>query len=98
VRSPEAVRFTRRRAAAVIAHHYEVSNRFHELVLGRSMAYTCAMFPTTNTSLEDAQTEKFDLVCRKLDPRPGQCLLDVGAGWGCLVRHAAAHYWVSAVV
>jgi len=90
-------RHTRRRDAAAIAHHYDVSDRFYELVLGRSMAYSCAVFPTADTSLDDAQAEKFDLVCRKLDLRPGQCLLDVGAGWGGLVRHAAAHYGVNAV-
>ena len=86
-----------RRDAAAIAHHYDISNRFYELVLGRSMAYSCAVFPSANTSLDDAQTEKFDLVCRKLDLRPGQSLLDVGAGWGGLIRHAAAHYGVKAV-
>jgi cyclopropane-fatty-acyl-phospholipid synthase len=90
-------RHSRRRDAAAIAHHYDVSNRFYELVLGRSMAYSCAVFPTSDTSLDDAQAEKFDLICRKLDLRPGQCLLDVGAGWGGLIRHAAAHYGVSAV-
>ena len=90
-------RHSKRRDAAAIAHHYDVSNRFYELVLGRSMAYSCAVFPTPDTSLDDAQAEKFDLVCRKLDLRPGQRLLDVGAGWGGLVRHAAAHYGVSAV-
>jgi cyclopropane-fatty-acyl-phospholipid synthase len=90
-------RHTRRRDASAIAHHYDVSNRFYELVLGRSMAYSCAVFPTPDTSLDDAQAEKFDLVCRKLDLRPGQRLLDIGAGWGGMVRHAAAHYGVNAV-
>jgi len=91
------VRHTRRRDAAAIAHHYDVSNRFYELVLGRSMAYSCAVFRSADMPLEDAQAEKFDLVCRKLDLRPGQWLLDVGAGWGGLVRHAAAHYGVKAI-
>jgi cyclopropane-fatty-acyl-phospholipid synthase len=90
-------RHAKRRDAAAIAHHYDVSNRFYELVLGRSMAYSCAVFPTADTSLDEAQAEKFDLVCRKLDLRPGQRLLDVGAGWGGLARHAAAHYGVNAV-
>jgi cyclopropane-fatty-acyl-phospholipid synthase len=90
-------RHTRRRDAAAIEHHYDVSNRFYELVLGRSMAYSCAVFPTPATMLDDAQTEKFDLVCRKLDLRPGQHLLDIGAGWGGMARHAAAHYGVMAV-
>jgi cyclopropane-fatty-acyl-phospholipid synthase len=90
-------RHSRRRDAAAIAHHYDVSNRFYELVLGPSMAYSCAVFPTAETTLDDAQREKFDLVCRKLDLRPGQRLLDVGAGWGGLLRHAAVHYGVTAV-
>ena len=90
-------RHSRRRDAAAIAHHYDVSNRFYELVLGSSMAYSCAVFETPDTSLDDAQEEKFDLVCRKLDLRPGQSLLDVGAGWGGLVRHAAMYYGVNAV-
>jgi cyclopropane-fatty-acyl-phospholipid synthase len=90
-------RHTKRRDAAAITHHYDVSNRFYELVLGPSMAYSCAVFATPDTPLDDAQTEKFDLVCRKLDLRPGQILLDVGAGWGGLVRHAAAHYGVQAI-
>jgi Mycolic acid cyclopropane synthetase len=88
-------RHGRRRDAAAIAHHYEVSNRFYELVLGPSMAYSCAVFPTADTTLDDAQTEKFDLVCRKLDLQSGQRLLDVGAGWGGLVRHAAVHYGIT---
>lgn len=90
-------RHTRRRDVAAITHHYDVSNRFYELVLGRSMAYSCAVFPTPETSLDEAQEEKFDLVCRKLNLRPGQSLLDVGAGWGGMLRHAAAHYGVNGV-
>ena len=90
-------RHSRARDAASIAHHYDISNRFYELVLGPSMTYSCAIFPTEDSSLETAQAEKVDLICRKLDLRPGQRLLDVGAGWGALVRHAAAHYGVHAL-
>jgi cyclopropane-fatty-acyl-phospholipid synthase len=86
------LRHSRRRDAAAISHHYDVSNRFYELILGPSMAYSCAAFPTADASLEDAQQEKFDLVCRKLDLRPGQRLLDFGGGWGGMIRHAAEHY------
>ena len=90
-------RHTRRRDADAITHHYDLSNRFYERVLGPSMVYSCAVFPTAETSLDEAQAEKVDLVCRKLDLRPGQRLLDVGAGWGSLVHHAAEHYGVNAL-
>jgi cyclopropane-fatty-acyl-phospholipid synthase len=81
----------------VIQHHYDVSNRFYSLVLGPSMAYTCAVYADPHVSLEHAQAEKFDLVCRKLDLRPGQRLLDVGCGWGGMVLHATKHYGVTAL-
>jgi cyclopropane-fatty-acyl-phospholipid synthase len=58
------------------------------------MAYTCAVFPSPTSTLEEAQEEKVDLVCRKLDLKPGQRLLDVGCGWGTMVMHAAEHYGV----
>jgi cyclopropane-fatty-acyl-phospholipid synthase len=90
-------RHSKRRDARAISHHYDVSNRFYELVLGPSMAYSCAVFPTPDARLDDAQVEKFDLVCRKLDLRPGQRLLDFGGGWGGMIRHAARHYGVCAV-
>jgi cyclopropane-fatty-acyl-phospholipid synthase len=90
-------RHSRARDAVAISHHYDVSNRFYELVLGRSMTYSCAVFPTEDSSLETAQAEKIDLICRKLDLQPGQRLLDVGAGWGALVRHAAEQYGVHAL-
>jgi len=82
------------RDSLAISHHYDVSNRFYRFILGPSMAYTCAVFPHEDALLEEAQEEKVDLVCRKLDLRSGQRLLDVGCGWGTMVRHAAAHYGV----
>ncbi len=93
----EGLRHSKERDAEVIAHHYDVSNRFYELVLGPSMTYTCAVFPRPDATLEEAQAEKYDLVCRKLDLRPGQRLLDVGCGWGGMVRHAAREYGVRAL-
>jgi cyclopropane-fatty-acyl-phospholipid synthase len=88
---------TKKRDAAAIAHHYDVSNRFYEWVLGPSMAYTCAVFPTEDATLEEAQFSKFDLVCRKLDLKPGMRLLDVGCGWGGMAMHAAEQYGVDVV-
>ena len=74
-----------------------MSNRFYELVLGPSMTYTCACYPTPEASLEEAQAFKYDLVARKLGLRPGMRLLDVGCGWGGMVRHAVTHYGVTAL-
>jgi cyclopropane-fatty-acyl-phospholipid synthase len=101
-RPPEEVRLrgrrhSKRRDAEAIAHHYDVSNAFYEWVLGPSMAYTCAVFPREDATLEEAQFEKFDLVCRKLALEPGERLLDVGCGWGGMVLHAVQHYGVTAL-
>jgi cyclopropane-fatty-acyl-phospholipid synthase len=85
------------RDALAIAHHYDVSNTFYGWVLGPSMAYTCAVYPREDASLEQAQANKFDLVCRKLGLQPGMRLLDVGCGWGGMVRHAVEHYGVTAL-
>ena len=87
----------RNRDANAIKHHYDVSNRFYEMVLGPSMTYTCACYPTDDATLEQAQAHKYDLVARKLDLQPGQRLLDVGCGWGGMVRHAAQNYGVRAL-
>jgi cyclopropane-fatty-acyl-phospholipid synthase len=96
-RVAEGLRHSRRRDAEAIGHHYDVSNAFYERVLGPSMAYTCAVFPKEDSSLEEAQEEKFDLVARKLGLTAGMRLLDVGCGWGGMVRHAVKHYGVTAV-
>jgi cyclopropane-fatty-acyl-phospholipid synthase len=90
-------RHSKSRDAEAIHHHYDVSNRFYSYVLGPSMAYTCAVFPTADATLETAQDEKFDLVCRKLGLQPGMRLLDVGCGWGGLVLHAVKNYGVNAI-
>jgi cyclopropane-fatty-acyl-phospholipid synthase len=88
---------TKQRDAAAISHHYDVSNTFYEWVLGPSMAYTCAVYPTEGATLEEAQFHKFDLVCRKLGLKPGMRLLDVGCGWGGMAMHAAEQYGVEVV-
>jgi cyclopropane-fatty-acyl-phospholipid synthase len=93
----EGFRHSPERDGKVIQHHYDVSNRFYELVLGPSMTYTCAVFSTGTETLEEAQHAKYDLVARKLDLRPGQRLLDVGCGWGGMVRHAAKEYGVRGI-
>lgn len=90
-------RHSKKRDAEAISHHYDVSNTFYEMLLGPSMAYTCAVFPFEGATLEQAQEEKFDLVCRKLDLQPGMKLLDVGCGWGGMVTHAVENYGVEAI-
>ena len=96
-RAVNGLRHSRNRDAQAIHHHYDVSNRFYEMVLGPSMAYTCACYPDDAASLEQAQAHKFDLVARKLGLQPGMRLLDVGCGWGGMVRHAVREYGVTAL-
>src|ERR1700741_4560223 len=90
-------RHSKHRDASAIAHHYDVSNTFYEWVLGPSMAYTCACYPDEDASLEQAQAYKHELVARKLALQPGMRLLDVGCGWGGMVRHAAREHGVKAL-
>jgi len=85
------------RDKAAIQHHYDVSNRFYELLLGPSMVYSCAYFAEPGESLEAAQARKLDRICRKLRLQPGERLLDIGCGWGSLLIHAAREYGVSGV-
>jgi cyclopropane-fatty-acyl-phospholipid synthase len=77
------------RDAEAIHHHYDVSNKFYEWVLGPSMTYTCAVYPTAEATLEEAQENKYRLVFEKLRLQQGHRLLDVGCGWGGMVRYAA---------
>ncbi|GHB40888.1 cyclopropane-fatty-acyl-phospholipid synthase [Streptomyces xanthochromogenes] len=83
---------TRRRDKEAISHHYDVGNDFYELVLGPSMVYSCAYWESPDATLEDAQRDKLDLVCRKLALKEGDRLLDVGCGWGSMAIHAAREY------
>ncbi|GLV89910.1 class I SAM-dependent methyltransferase [Streptomyces virginiae] len=84
-------RHTRGRDRQAVSHHYDVGNDFYERVLGPSMVYSCAYW-TPGSTLERAQHDKLDLVCRKLALKPGDRLLDVGCGWGSLALHAAREY------
>jgi len=77
------------RDAEAIHHHYDVSNAFYEWVLGPSMTYTCAVYPYADATLEEAQENKYRLIFDKLRLKPGDRLLDVGCGWGGMVRYAA---------
>ena len=87
---------SRGRDRAVIAHHYDLSNEFYELILDSSMAYSAGYFADTAHSLATAQAAKLDLICAKLKLESGMRLLDVGCGWGSLILHAAENYGVQA--
>jgi cyclopropane-fatty-acyl-phospholipid synthase len=87
----EGLRHSKTRDAEAIHHHYDVSNTFYEWVLGPSMTYTCACYPNQDATLEEAQEYKYRLVFDKLHLQPGDRLLDVGCGWGGIVRYAAKH-------
>ena len=79
-----------------IHYHYDLSNRFYEIFLDPEMVYSCAYFKAWDNDLATAQTDKLDMICRKLRLKPGESLLDIGCGWGALVCHAARHYGVRA--
>ncbi|MGO4783194.1 class I SAM-dependent methyltransferase [Cryobacterium sp. W22_MBD10_FK3] len=83
------LRHSKTRDSDAVHHHYDVSNTFYEFVLGPSMTYTCACYPHGSASLEQAQENKYRLVFEKLRLTPGDRLLDVGCGWGGMVRYAA---------
>jgi cyclopropane-fatty-acyl-phospholipid synthase len=78
-----------------IAYHYDLSNAFYRLWLDEEMVYTCAYFHRWDDSLDVAQAQKLDMICRKLRLQPGQTMLDIGSGWGALACHAARHYGVA---
>jgi cyclopropane-fatty-acyl-phospholipid synthase len=82
--------------SASISFHYDVSNDFYALWLDEAMVYSCAYFEAPEVSLAQAQQAKLDHICRKLQLKPGERMLDIGCGWGALVIHAARHYGVHA--
>ena len=88
-RVANGLRHSKSRDAEAIHHHYDVSNTFYEWVLGPTMTYTCACYPRAEASLDEAQENKYRLVFEKLRLKPGDRLLDVGCGWGGMVRYAA---------
>jgi cyclopropane-fatty-acyl-phospholipid synthase len=84
-----------RAARENVHHHYDLGNDFYRLWLDDEMIYTCAYFPTPEASLEEAQVAKLDLVCRKLQLKPGEHVIEAGCGWGSLALHMARHYGVT---
>lgn len=77
-----------------IAHHYDLSNDFYQLLLDPAMAYSSGYWTSTDPAygVAEAQRDKLDLVCTKLGLEPGMRMLDVGCGWGSLSLHAAEHF------
>ena len=92
---PSRRRHTKRRDAAAVRHHYDVSNEFFALFLDETMTYSCALFEQGTETLEDAQRAKLELICRKLGLEPGMRMLDIGCGWGSLAIHAAREHGAS---
>ncbi|HEY7878444.1 MAG TPA: cyclopropane-fatty-acyl-phospholipid synthase family protein, partial [Gemmatimonadaceae bacterium] len=91
------LRHSRQRDRAAVRSHYDIGKDFYALWLDREMVYSCAYFQTGTEDIHAAQVAKLDLLCRKLRLRPGERLLDIGCGWGGLIRHAAREYGVDAL-
>jgi cyclopropane-fatty-acyl-phospholipid synthase len=85
-------RQSRRDNKKFIQFHYDLSNAFYRLFLDPEMQYSCAYFTDWSNSLEQAQSDKLEMICRKLRLAPGEKFLDIGCGWGGLIRHAAIHH------
>jgi cyclopropane-fatty-acyl-phospholipid synthase len=81
----------------VVADHYDLSNELFALFLDGRMQYSCANFASPDEDLDTAQERKVALVCRKLRLEPGDRLLDIGCGWGGLIRHAASEFGADAL-
>ncbi|MEQ1578727.1 MAG: class I SAM-dependent methyltransferase [Hyphomicrobium sp.] len=79
-----------------IRFHYDVGNDFYRLFLDPEMLYSCAYFTDWDNSLDQAQHDKLDMICRKLRLKQGERFLDIGCGWGALICHAARTYGVKA--
>ncbi len=87
---------SKRKNIDYIQFHYDVGNDFYKLFLGSEMIYTCAYFRDWSNSLDQAQHDKLDMICRKLRLVPGDRMLDIGCGWGGLICHAAKNFGVTA--
>jgi len=93
VKSTVLNRQTKARATANAKHHYNIGNDLYARMLDKEMAYSCGYWKSAKT-LDQAQIAKFDLICRKLELKPGMKLLDIGCGWGGLLRYAAKNYGI----
>lgn len=85
-------RNTEKQARDNISRHYDLSNDFFELFLDPEMMYSAAIFPSVDADLDEAALHKLDVICRKLELKPSDHLLEIGTGWGGLAIYAARHY------
>src|SRR5581483_4824378 len=81
-------------ARASIHRHYDIGNDFYRLWLDKDLVYTCAYFADRRMTLEEAQVEKMERICRKLQLRPDERVIEAGCGWGSLALHMAARHGV----
>jgi cyclopropane-fatty-acyl-phospholipid synthase len=93
---PPRLPHTKKTDSSAISYHYDVPSEFYALWLDRNMVYSCAYFRSGKEDIHTAQEQKLDHICRKLMLRAGDKLLDIGCGWGGLIRWAAKHYGVDA--
>jgi cyclopropane fatty-acyl-phospholipid synthase-like methyltransferase len=89
---PEVAIHSKSQDKRIVCEHYDRGDDFFEAFLGERMVYTSAFFRDDHDTLEQAQDNKLDLVCRKLMVRPGDEMLDIGCGWGTLAMHAARSF------
>lgn len=82
---------TRKKASIVGVKHYDIGNKLYSLMLDSRMNYSCGYWDKTN-DLEQAQKNKLDLVCKKLELKPGMHILDIGCGWGAFGKYASENY------
>ncbi len=85
-------RNTRAGSRRNIAEHYDLGNEFFALMLDPTLTYSCAVFDRPDATLEEASLRKLDLVCQRLELRPGDHLLEIGSGWGSMALHAASRH------
>ena len=93
---PEVTIHSKKQDQRIVREHYDRGNDFFEWFLGSPMVYTSGFFKDPSETIEQAQNNKMELVCRKLNLKPGDRLLDIGCGWGSLARFAAKHFGVDA--
>src|SRR5690606_30060742 len=93
---PEVAIHSKAQDKRIVREHYDRGNDFFGWFLGERMVYTSGFFENPGQSLEQAQDNKMELVCRKLQLKPGERLLDIGCGWGTLTRYAAREYGADA--